>query len=493
MSLRLLSYARVSDVRGREGPGFISPTEQFSRNRSYCDAYGHQVVEEGIDLDRSGGDMSRPVFDAFLARIKNGEADGLIVAKLDRFARSNLGALQAIESIEDAGGALISVQEQIDPRSASGRFMRSIFLATAQMERERIGEQWFAARSSAVKRGIHVAPHVPPGYSRGGRTSDASTDRILAPHPTHADTIREAFQMAARGDSYADIAAYLNLRKLPTTSVKNGERETNWTSHRVSRVLANRAYLGEARSGPGIENGGAHEALVDEQTFALAQARRGRAANRTATNYLLSGIARCASCSHAMRAQPARGTTQAAYRCATTLTTGRCPAPTTIAMDRLERFVLADLAEMAAGAFAVQAVEEDSAEIARRVVSTEASYRAQLKNLELRRTIGDVDHDELVAALHGEWITAVAELERSRPQPFGFPAGTDVASLLADASFGELRTLVGSAVQAVFVRPAASRARNLPVSDRVKVSYVGDGPLEIPRRGERFAARRVDW
>jgi hypothetical protein len=30
-NLRLLSYARVSDVRGREGPSFISEDEQFAR------------------------------------------------------------------------------------------------------------------------------------------------------------------------------------------------------------------------------------------------------------------------------------------------------------------------------------------------------------------------------------------------------------------------------------------------------------------------------
>src|SRR4051794_2879472 len=90
--LALLSYGRVSDVRGREGPGFISPTDQLARNRSYADAFAHKIIDEGVDLDRSGGDMSRPVFDDFLERIRLGEADGLIVAKLDRFARSNLGA-----------------------------------------------------------------------------------------------------------------------------------------------------------------------------------------------------------------------------------------------------------------------------------------------------------------------------------------------------------------------------------------------------------------
>ncbi len=67
-NLRLLSYARVSDVRGREGPGFISEPEQFAKNRS-CDAFDHTIVEEGVDLDVSGGVMSRPTFDQFLQQV----------------------------------------------------------------------------------------------------------------------------------------------------------------------------------------------------------------------------------------------------------------------------------------------------------------------------------------------------------------------------------------------------------------------------------------
>jgi hypothetical protein len=51
--LRLLSYARVSAVRGREGPGFISESDRFGRNRSYAETYGHTIVDEGSDEDVS--------------------------------------------------------------------------------------------------------------------------------------------------------------------------------------------------------------------------------------------------------------------------------------------------------------------------------------------------------------------------------------------------------------------------------------------------------
>ena len=94
--LRLFSYVRVSDVRGREGPGFISPNEQREKCRAFATAMSHTIVDEVEELDRSGGDMTRPVFNALLERIEAGEADGMIVAKLNRFARSNVGAWQAL-------------------------------------------------------------------------------------------------------------------------------------------------------------------------------------------------------------------------------------------------------------------------------------------------------------------------------------------------------------------------------------------------------------
>ena len=247
--LRLLSYARVSAVRGREGPSFISEVDQFARSRNYAKTYGHRILEQGSDLDVSGGVMTRPTFDRFLAMIAAGEADGMIVAKLDRFARSNVGALAAVETIEGAGGTLISVAEQLDSSTGAGRFLRSILFAAAQWERERIGEAWHVARNSAVERGIHIAPHVPPGYSRGPKTNDPETDRRLTPHPVHAETMREAFAMAARGARDSEIARFLNGRRLPSYSIKNGERPTYWQASRIPRVLANRVYLGEARSG----------------------------------------------------------------------------------------------------------------------------------------------------------------------------------------------------------------------------------------------------
>ena len=333
-NLRLLSYARVSDVRGREGPGFISEEEQFSKSRAYCEAYDHTVIGEGSDLDVCGGVMSRPVFDDFLERVQAGDAQGLIVARLNRFARSNVGALEAIEAIEAAGGVLISVDEQIDTSTPAGRFLRAILFAAAEWEHERIGEAWRTARSSAVDRGIHVSRHVPPGYVRTRRSKDAATDRRLVPDPIHAPHVRKAFEMAGAGESSATIGRYLTEQ-----GVGNGR----FLSHRVPRLLANRVYLGEARSGAGVVNTAAHEPLVDERTFMLAQRGRADGLRRPAAGHgiaPLAGILRCSGCRHAMKSQKASETSAGVYRCPKHTRHGECEAPSTITKALIEKYVI---------------------------------------------------------------------------------------------------------------------------------------------------------
>ncbi len=494
--LRLVSYVRVSDVRGREGPGFISPAEQREKCSAFATAMGHTIIDEAEELDRSGGDMSRPVFNGLLERIEAGEADGMIVAKLNRFARSNVGAWQALERIKQAGGELLSVEENIDTSTATGRFLRDFMLIAANWERERIGEQWLSARTRAVGRGIHVSRHVPPGYRRLPKSADPATDRRLVPDPVHGPVVAEAFAMGARGESYSAIADHLTSNLIPIA----GNSRSVWQPYRIKRLLANRVYLGEARSGDGIANMEAHEPLVDAATWTLAQRQptteRRRSSRRV---HLLAGICRCASCTHAMRSQAPRGTTVGTYRCSTTSVHGRCPAPSTISLKRLDEYVVEQFLAHAGELRLRQVATADHAidQLAGAAAEAEASYREALTNIELRQQIGAADHDRMVAALHEAWrraLAAIPEAPVARPEP---RADVDVAELVAElrrrGDVAALRELLASAIQAVFVRPAASRARNLPIEDRVRIVWRDEEPLELPRRGERFEPRAYAW
>ncbi len=224
---------------------------------------------------------------------------------------------------------------------------------TANWERERIGEQWKVAQSNAVGRGIHVSGYVPPGYKRLGRSADPSLDRKLVPDPTHGRTITEAYAMAAHGESYASVASFLTESKFPS-----GGNAGNWAPNRIRRLLSNRVYRGQARYGS-IVNPDAHEPLVDELTWNLAQRVPTGPTISNQKTQMLAGFCRCASCSFSMRAQKSKADPLGSYRCRTNSPAGRCDHPATIGRDRIENFVIEQFLARVADVTLQQSDEED--------------------------------------------------------------------------------------------------------------------------------------
>src|SRR4051812_49205052 len=87
-------YIRVSRVGGRDrSDGFISPDIQRQAILAWAARNNVEVVLHDADLDESGGTMDRPVFNRIIRRIEDGKSGGIVVYKVDRFARSTQGAL----------------------------------------------------------------------------------------------------------------------------------------------------------------------------------------------------------------------------------------------------------------------------------------------------------------------------------------------------------------------------------------------------------------
>ena len=384
-------YVRVSDVRGRAGDGVHQPCRSGATLPGTRHARNYKTGEVFTDLDVSGGKMQRPGLDKAIERIRDGQSGGIIVAKLDRFARTLVGGLQTMEEINTLGGVVVIADGEFDTATATGELVLNMMLSLAAFELRRIKENWQSAKRHAVDRGIHISRFVPPGYDR-------DEARMLIPHPRHSVTVQDAFKMAAAGDSPARIARHLTERKLPIA----GNGDSVWMANRIRRFLANRVYLGEARAGDGVANATAHAPLIDPVTFALAQRdRKGPVMTEPATA-LLAGLCRCSACSFSMRSQAPRAKTVGAYRCSTNSVHGRCPAPSTISAIPLEKYVIEQFLSRAA-TVTVQGVTEIDGDLVAAVVEREQSYRGALADTELRRQIGDADHGQLVASLHREW------------------------------------------------------------------------------------------
>jgi DNA invertase Pin-like site-specific DNA recombinase len=464
--MRLIGYVRVSRVGGREGDSFISPSVQRERIEAFAASQGHEVVVWEEDLDQPGSRYERRGFQAALEAVERGEAEGIAVAALDRFARSVPDAAVALRRLEAVGATLVSVRDALDTSTAVGRFARTMMLALAELELERIRENWATARDRAIARGVHISRIPPVGYRRG-------EDRRLEPDPATGPVIRELFRRRAAGASWRELSEFLDER-LP-------REQGNWTHQTISSIISRRTYLGEAYQGE-VVNREAHEPLVTLAEWEAAQSGDRRPSYQRRGGALLAGIIRCAGCGYPLSRNSGGRRGYAFYRCRGRHSAGLCPAPARISVPRADGYVeQAFLAWAEQERIAAEAAPRDDEleQAAARVETAEAeltTYRdanlisvigrdAYIEGLEQRQRTLDEARAQLAQARRIEPTTDIQELHSLWPQ----------------LEVTEKRRLLAAVIDAVFVRQATSRGR-AAFADRIEILWYGQAPSELPGR-----------
>lgn len=146
--MKLLGYVRVSSVSQAKGFGLEAQKELIE---NFCRVQGHELL--GILEEVQSALSQRPVFEKLKARVLSGEADGIIVAKLDRLGRSVLDLANIVAELRKAGKQLISVSDNIDTSSPNGKLLFHILSAIAEYERELLLERTRLGREIAERSG----------------------------------------------------------------------------------------------------------------------------------------------------------------------------------------------------------------------------------------------------------------------------------------------------------------------------------------------------
>lgn len=106
------------------------------------------------DSGVSGTRRNRPGLSRALKRAKPG--DIIVVWRLDRLGRSLHHLIGLIAELRARDVGFVSLQEQIDTTSPSGRFYLHILAALAEFERELIRERTLAGLEAARRRGAAI-------------------------------------------------------------------------------------------------------------------------------------------------------------------------------------------------------------------------------------------------------------------------------------------------------------------------------------------------
>jgi site-specific DNA recombinase len=70
-------YVRVSQVAGREGDSFMSPRVQREQLEAWAERNGASLAHVFEELDESGGRADRPLLEAAIKRVEDGDTDGV--------------------------------------------------------------------------------------------------------------------------------------------------------------------------------------------------------------------------------------------------------------------------------------------------------------------------------------------------------------------------------------------------------------------------------
>lgn len=99
---------------------------------------------------------TRPIKENILKLIREGKFDGVLIYKLDRWARSLQELIMNVTEITERKKQFIVLTQPFDTTSSSGMLMMQILGAFAEFEREIIRERTMAGLDRARAKGIKL-------------------------------------------------------------------------------------------------------------------------------------------------------------------------------------------------------------------------------------------------------------------------------------------------------------------------------------------------
>lgn len=143
---RAAIYCRVSTIE-QSTDNQRKELSTYAENRGWKLFY---IYEERI----SGASDKRSEFLRMMVDARQRKFDVCLCLKLDRMYRSTKGMLQTLEEFNDLGIEFVSLRDQIDLTTATGKLMASLLSAVAEFERDLIRSRVMSGIAHAKAKGI---------------------------------------------------------------------------------------------------------------------------------------------------------------------------------------------------------------------------------------------------------------------------------------------------------------------------------------------------
>lgn len=296
---KVFGYIRVSTVKQGEG---VSLIEQKEAIKKHAEKYRLEIIEwfeEKVTAAKKG----RPLFNKMIQKTKEGEADGIIIHKIDRGAR-NLSDWTRIGDLLDQGVEVHFAHENIDLQQRSGRLSADIQAVIASDYIRNLRDEAVKGLYGRLKQGIYPFG-APLGYLDTGKGKVKAVDPIKGP------LVKQAFELyATQKYSLRTLTS-----KLYSMGLRN-KQEKKINIANLSKILNNPFYKGLIRV-KGRYFDGKHEPLISAVLFRKVQLILSGKANHRGNKFFFAfrRMIRCRHCNYLLVGERQRG--HVYYRCHT--------------------------------------------------------------------------------------------------------------------------------------------------------------------------------
>ena len=317
--MKCFIYCRKST--DREDRQIMSTDAQKRLMMDYAQKNNLVIVDVFVEK-QSAYKKGRPLFNAMLERIDNGEAQFILTYHLTRLARNSYDGGRIIYMMDDG---IIKEIITLDSRfsgSSDNKFMMQIHFAMAKKSSDDTSQFVKRDIKSKLLKGEYPG-FVPLGYlniDRAGRIAPKqynpakqqmleSLGRPLKREeidPLEGHLIRKLFEEAAKG-----VHTYKSLQIISKEiGIRTRKGKQMLSKSMVQHLLTNPYYYGAIRyQGEIYTENIQHEPLITKEVFdrvQLALERKSKSRNRK-RNFSYRGIMRCGDCGCAVTAEEQKG------------------------------------------------------------------------------------------------------------------------------------------------------------------------------------------